>query len=246
MEWWLDTRWTEGRQRAQRYALIWAGGLSLAMHLTLVAVMLWVDVPPPAPLGPVVTVDLLASLPSAAPASRPAPAPAARPRPKKVLLPKEAAPLSTKPKPVAPSPEPRPQPRPEELEYEDALATLRQEMGEVTSPSAPAEPTADASPAAGRASPLSAELQQWVIATRRHVRQSFVTPPEFRGQGLVAELEVRLTATGEVLGTPRVVRSSGNPFWDDNAVRALRRASPLPAPPEAGRWPFSFRSEDRG
>jgi len=40
------------------------------------------------------------------------------------------------------------------------------------------------------------------------------------------------------------VASSGNPFYDDNAVRALVKASPLPAPPKAGRRTIVFTPEE--
>ncbi|GAG35298.1 unnamed protein product, partial [marine sediment metagenome] len=73
---------------------------------------------------------------------------------------------------------------------------------------------------------------------------SWITPPDFQNRGLSTELRVRLGPTGEVLGTPVVVRSSGDPYWDDNVIRALMKASPLPAPPEPGDWPFLFSPEE--
>lgn len=36
----------------------------------------------------------------------------------------------------------------------------------------------------------------------------------------------------------------GNPWYDENVVRAIQKASPLPAPPEAGEWAFVFVPED--
>ena len=47
-----------------------------------------------------------------------------------------------------------------------------------------------------------------------------------------------------MLGKPRIVQRSGNYHYDDGVVRAIRKASPLPAPPEAGEWTFVFVPED--
>ena len=90
---------------------------------------------------------------------------------------------------------------------------------------------------------VSPELAAWSRATRRRIQSVWVTPPSFRGRGLVTHLEIRLSVGGEVLGEPRVVRSSGDPYFDDNAVRAVMRASPLPPPPQPGAQDFLFRSE---
>ena len=59
-----------------------------------------------------------------------------------------------------------------------------------------------------------------------------------------AHLKLRRDAAGNVIGEPRITRRSGNPWYDDGVTRAIRKASPLPAPPEAGRWPFIFMPED--
>ncbi len=66
---------------------------------------------------------------------------------------------------------------------------------------------------------------------KRHLRDKWITPPEFRQAGLMTELEVQIAADGRVLGVPEVIRSSGNPHYDDNTVRAVISASPLPPPP---------------
>jgi TonB family protein len=57
-------------------------------------------------------------------------------------------------------------------------------------------------------------------------------------------LVIDVAADGRVLGRPELVASSGNPFYDDNAVRALIRASPLPPPPKAGRQTLVFTPEE--
>ena len=63
-------------------------------------------------------------------------------------------------------------------------------------------------------------------------------PPESR------DLEVKLDAAGNVKGKPRIARRSGNPWYDDGVVRSIQKASPLPAPPEAGAWTFVFTSDE--
>jgi colicin import membrane protein len=195
------------------------------------------------------------------PAARPAPAPArpapARPKPPpppaKKILPKEPAPLP-KPKPAEakPKPEPRVEPKPEpkpaeepapEQDYEDVLADLRKEVGE-TAP-APQEQAA-AAPAGGPVGgpgivdPL---LARWQREVKIHVTRAWIVPAGFRSEALVTEVEVELSATGDVLGT-RKTKGSGNPWFDESVERAIEKASPLPAPPEAGEWPFRFDSRE--
>jgi colicin import membrane protein len=70
-----------------------------------------------------------------------------------------------------------------------------------------------------------------------------VLAPGFRTQSLSTEIRVRLNAGGQVLGT-RVMRRSGNPWFDESVERAIKKASPLPPPPEADEWLFVFRPED--
>ena len=93
---------------------------------------------------------------------------------------------------------------------------------------------------------MSAEVAAWLRAARLAVRQAWVLPAGFRREPLETQVEVELDAQGKVLSEPRVVRRSGNPWYDESVVRAIQKASPLPAPPEAGTWPFVFKPEDLG
>ncbi|MBW1882031.1 MAG: TonB family protein [Deltaproteobacteria bacterium] len=70
-----------------------------------------------------------------------------------------------------------------------------------------------------------------------------MTPASFRGRGLATTLELELSASGQVVGTPLVLRSSGDVYFDDNAGRAVLMANPLPSPPRAGVTRFVFVSE---
>jgi outer membrane biosynthesis protein TonB len=265
----LEQRLAE-RERRRRREWRTRLGASVGGHVVVLALVAFAPAPKARPLPAVVTVDLIAAARPRAAAARPrAAAPkAAEPQPeavpappppvqKKVVLPREAPKAEAKPQPrkekkKEPVRPPR-RPRPKELDYDDALAKLREELGEpepeaetVDGPSdAPAtDAPTEATGSSGVGVQVSPEVARWVKETIRHVRTTYVTPPEFRGRGLRTCLTVLLTADGRVVGEPRMAGSSGNVFWDDNAVRATLRASPLPAPPEEGDWTFCFPTEE--
>jgi TonB family protein len=209
-----------------------------------------------APAG-VIAVELV-GLPSSAPKPRPAPAAAPAPRPKppvpaKRVLPKEPAPLpEPKPKPqVKPRPRPAetpPEPRARDREIDDIMAELRSQAGEDRP--APPEPReiAAARPApagaGGRGRPVSPEVAEWMRRARVHIRRSWVVPPGFRTQSLETVVKIELDASGNVRGKPRVVKRSGNPWYDDGVIRSIQKASPLPAPPDSGVWTFVLLSDE--
>ncbi len=121
-------------------------------------------------------------------------------------------------------------------------------MGETAPESAP-EPAAAAREApaergGGGLVTVSPEVAAWVRRAKIHVRSVWIVPPGFRTQPLQTFVLVKLDAEGNVLGKPRITQRSGNYHYDDGVVRAIRKASPLPAPPEAGEWTFVFVPED--
>jgi TonB family protein len=160
--------------------------------------------------------------------------------------PKERAQPEPKPEPK-PAP-PKPQPRKQER-YEDVLAGLRAERGEerpdpVERAAPPAASATSPTPGAGpqaAGSPIDAAIAAWLRAAKLHVEQAWVLPPGFQRESLLAVVRVPLDGAGRVLAEPRVVRRSGNPWYDESVVRAIQKASPLPPPPEAGEWEFEFR-----
>jgi colicin import membrane protein len=199
---------------------------------------------------------------SLAPAARPAPArpapakPKPPPPPAKKVLPKEPAPLP-KPKPeakVEPKPKPKPKPEPKvepkpaepapEQDYEDVLDQLRAEAGEpepAPAPQAAVAPTGGGP--VGGPGIVDPELARWHREVKIAVTRAWIVPAGFRSEALVAEVEVDLSPTGDVLGT-RVRKRSGNPWFDESVERALVKASPLPAPPESGEWVIPFDSRE--
>ncbi len=199
----------------------------------------------------VVSVELVrapaAARPAApAPVAKPAPPkPPPPPKPKKIVLPAEPTTPKIQPKPVEKVPPVQPKPKAEQ-QYEDVLAQLRAESGEDAPPTeiAKVEPTAIGSPGSPDGVAISPEVAAWLKKAKIHVRKNWVVPPGFRTQALEARVEVNLDASGGVRGTPRLSRRSGNPWYDEGVIRAIQKSSPLPPPPEAGKWNFVFLPED--
>jgi TonB family protein len=243
-------------------------GFSLALHLALGILFWWSPFRPEigTTLPAVVRVDLvtmadLAPVPKPAPAAEPKPPPPPPPPPPKVakVLPKQPAPLpkpkpEPKPKPkqaeapppkVEPKPQeepPPPEPAPEQ-DYDDVLAQLRKEEG--STPPKPVEQAAVA-PGGGPSGPgklVSPEVMRWIQDVKAHVTRAWILEPGFRLQPLVTMVRVDLGAGGQVEGT-RITQSSGNPWYDESVERAIRKATPLPAPPRAGEWDFSFDARE--
>jgi colicin import membrane protein len=229
--------------------------ISFTAHVVLVAAFL---VSPQSrisvPRG-VIAVELVrapAAARSAAPApvAKPVPVKPVPPKPKKVVLPAEPSTPKIKPKVVKPAvvakpPPVQPTPAPAE-QYEDVFARLRAETGEDAPPVeiAKAAPTAIGSPGSPDGVAISPEVAAWLKKAKIHVRMKWVLPPGFRTQALEARVEVDLDASGGVRGTPRLSRRSGNPWYDEGVIRAIQKSSPLPPPPEAGKWNFVFMPED--
>ncbi len=197
--------------------------------------------PPPAKAEPLP--------PPPKPEAKPVPPP---PKADTTVLPKEAVKAPEKVKPAAPAPKPAPQPQ-KQVSIDDVLSQLRAEAGE-TAP-APIEearvdpadlPVADVTGTGGGGGSVrvSPEVMAWLKSVRIHVRKGWVLPPGFRLEPLATQVRVNLDATGNVLGEPEVVRRSGNPWYDESVLRAIQKASPLPAPPRAGEWDFLFQPDE--
>jgi TonB family protein len=211
---------------------------------------------PPAPAPPIAKPEPVPPPAPPPPVAKPVPPP---PSPKaETVLPKEAAkaPEQVKPAPapVKPAPAPAAPPQPaakpappqKQSSIDDVLSQLRSEAGE----SAPIEEAALA-PAdvsgtgeGGGALSVSPEVMAWLKSARIHVRRSWVLTPGFRLEPLATQVRVNLDAAGNVVGEPAIVRRSGNPWYDDSVLRAIQKASPLPAPPKPGAWDFLFQPEE--
>jgi TonB family protein len=80
---------------------------------------------------------------------------------------------------------------------------------------------------------LSPELVDYFRRLEEKVRSSWVLPGALvrDASKLVVELRIVIEKDGRV-SKDRIERGSGNPYFDDSVQRAIRKASPLPVPPE--------------
>jgi outer membrane biosynthesis protein TonB len=222
----------------------------------------------------VIAVELIspappAAAPAAAPKPAPAPAPAPPPEavpappppppppePKAIVLPEK----QTAPKPKEkPKEKPKPQkevfkepPKKQEKSLDDLLAEMRGSEAKTApapAPGPPAEaPVNTATGTIGAPSEgvgeISPEEAAWRARVRQKMKGIWIVPPGFRTQPLQTLVVVSLDNAGNILGDPRIKKKSGNPWYDEGVMRGLAKASPLPAPPQAGDWVLQFEPGD--
>jgi outer membrane biosynthesis protein TonB len=168
----------------------------------------------PRPGGTALPAVVRVDLVAAAPARARPAAAKPKPRPRKTVLPAQPT--------RAPKPAPKPEPKPEP----------------VAKPEPAAEPQVDYDDFLEKLREEAGEAEEPVeMASAASAR-----PGTGRGVPVTPEVMAWMRSA-KVLGT-RVVRRSGNPWYDESVERAIKKASPLPPPPEADEWLFVFRPED--
>jgi len=159
----------------------------------------------------------------------PKPEPKLEPKlePKPVAKPK--AEVKPKPKPQA-KPEVKPKPKPKPTPPRDAAAQrqLRQELAREEAAIRAQRQEAELNALLAREASARA-LATWTDKIRAKIRGNIILPPSISGNP-EAVFDVVLLPTGDVLGTPRLRRSSGDPRYDDAVLRAILKSSPLPRP----------------
>lgn len=81
-----------------------------------------------------------------------------------------------------------------------------------------------------QAAARAAEIEKYKGLIRDRIRRYIIEPPNLQGNP-EAELDVVVLPGGEVLEV-RTRKPSGQPAWDNAVERAIRRAQPLPLPPD--------------
>jgi len=159
----------------------------------------------------------------------PKPEPKLEPKPAPKPEPKPKAEVKPKPKPQ-PKPEAKPKPKPKPTPPRDAAAQrqLRQELAREEAAIRAQRQEAELNALLAREASARA-LATWTDKIRAKIRGNIILPPSINGNP-EAVFDVVLLPTGDVLGTPRLRRSSGDPRYDDAVLRAILKSSPLPRP----------------
>lgn len=229
--------------RQFRRLLVWSACAHVAIFLVMnVRLLSNRTVVPPAP----VMVELVAPPAAGAPSKGAAAAPAPpKPKPERVVNLPKPKPEPPKPKAVeppkpAPKPAAKPVPKPEPPKpaappeptksAAEVLAALRERVAArpgAEVPESAAAASAASAAGGGRFDPEMAAYHNRVKALLRSnwANGAFANDPSLR-----AEYVVRVDGGGGILSI-ELVRSSGNPFFDESAERAIKKSAPWPAPP---------------
>lgn len=151
-------------------------------------------------------------------------------QPEKKPEPKKQEPKKPEPKKPEPKPEPKkPEPKQEDKLKQEELKKLQQELLEENSRPAPAQkqgPAQDGADVANQ-SEIDKYLGQLQAKIKRNVNRQFC------GTGKVElDVGISLMPTGDVIGVPRILKSSGLPACDEAIERAILQSQPLPVPPQ--------------
>ncbi|KPF71814.1 hypothetical protein IP69_04825 [Bosea sp. AAP35] len=188
------------------------------------------DPPPPEP-EPVVEPPPVEPPPVVEPQPVAQPEPEIR-IPELPILPDAAAVLAPPPPPPKPRPkvvERKPPPK-RVVERRKPVNQDKPPAERTSAPIAQAQPApAAAAPSRGASSATSASAASWRGTLLAHLNR-YKRFPDGANPGTV-QVSFSIDRSGRVLAA-RLVRSSGDRALDDEAVAMIRRASPLPAPPE--------------
>lgn len=237
------------------HRIIWAVGLSILLHgmaLLLIPRLKIDEVKQPETL----TVEL-ATPQATAPASEEAP-----PEPEQLPPPEPPKPvLRNEPvtKPVKkPSLEKVPPAPTEPVETSQPVMTAPKTEAPaiVNTPAAPAVPTEPAAPAPKPAGPTQRDLDNArnlygnMLTSAISKYKEYPRVAQIRGWEGQVDLEIEIDSNGNVLAT-RILQSSGREILDKQALEMVKKASPLPPPPDALRGrtftvfvPIPFRLEN--
>jgi colicin import membrane protein len=65
----------------------------------------------------------------------------------------------------------------------------------------------------------------------QHIKQHWALPEWLAKRDLKAQARVQIDSRGNILGR-KIVKSSGNPSYDEEVLATIDRSAPFPAPPE--------------
>lgn len=238
-------------RRSENSIAVRAGMLSVLVHLLLLGILIfsvsWKWVPPMS----IAEVELWDKLPSQPPVHKPQPVPkpeVVKPEPKPDPVEEPKADIQIKkekiepPKPKEKPPEKVEKPQPpkpdlvkkevDKKKQEDLLKKLQQDMlAEDSKPQQEAHKQAGVT--SSTASVANAgEIDKAKAAIINKIKRNVNN--QLCGSGKPElEIAISLMPTGEVSGTPRLLKSSGIPSCDEAVERAILVSQPLPLPDKA-------------
>lgn len=122
-----------------------------------------------------------------------------------------------------------------------ALEKIKQEASSTPAKPTESASTSEAEPAKVKGNILSpgtsltglAKLQHDNFASDldRHIKQHWSLPEWLARRDFKAQARVFIDSRGNILGR-KIVKSSGNPSYDDEVLATIDRSAPFPAPPE--------------
>lgn len=145
------------------------------------------------------------------------------------------------PKPVPPAAQSKPVAKPVEKPQEKAPPMSRMEQmlaneaakaGAVNNQNRLNQAAADArarQDALNAAASLGSATGDWMGQIAQKVKSNLMRPPGASGNPVV-EFKVELLPSGEIMGEPKLNKSSGNGSLDEAVRRAILKSSPLPKP----------------
>jgi colicin import membrane protein len=213
------------------------------MPLQVTEVELWDSLPTPAP-QPLPPPEPPKPEPKVEPEPTPPPPP---PEPKAEIVVKEKPKPKPEPKPEKkkeepPKPDPAIKKKEEELKkkaeekkhQQEVLRKLQQMDDELAEKSLNEDAQRlDAARNAEQAQRATAASSGVVAEYQARIRNKIHSLMIRQACGdAVSEYSISLLPTGQVAGTPKLIKGSGVPACDDAALRAIMQAQPLPLPPD--------------
>lgn len=171
----------------------------------------------------------------------PAPEPSPAPEPTKPIEPAKAEPAKTEPAKV-----PKADPKGGEISLKEkqrnalnrlkamaAVDKIKQEVQKDSKPTGKPEKFKGniLSPGSELTGVNKLQHEEYISALDRHIKEHWTLPEWLAKKDYTAQVRVRIDEDGEILGK-QLVKSSGNPTYDDIVLATVDQAAPFPVPPE--------------
>ena len=73
--------------------------------------------------------------------------------------------------------------------------------------------------------------EQYIVLLDRHIKENWTLPEWLSKKNLKAQIRVRIDNKGHII-SKQIVKSSGNPAYDDSVKVTIEKSDPFPPPPE--------------